>query len=284
MSIKETKKDLDKNGNFYIIIATKNNKHFPLRFEGRDIIKVGMKRNGLPDIVQAFYRSTGSNTTGRGSFFPFNYISMKLDYSSKKGNFKPTEGTWLNKTGIMGMKNDFNEQKLGVKSGGKEKKDGKIDPRKLLYRLGNCELAVMSYVLGGSAWTEEFIKIYEKYCPKLAKVRVDSQSILDNLDLYTYENNIINLPEKNTIKHINTFIGTSTTINNYNTFNLSDEEINYLNEHEKIPIDISDYLDSKKEYTVDRKIKDNVLSNYKKEKTREKLQARMRKKKKKKKK
>tara|TARA_B110000438_G_C15801664_1_gene645422 strand:- start:27 stop:869 length:843 start_codon:yes stop_codon:yes gene_type:complete len=280
MSIEEQQINLDKNGNFYIIIATKNNKHFPLRFEGRDIIKVGMKRNDLPDIVQAFYRSTGSNTTERGSFFPFNYISMKLGYSSKKGNFKLTESTWLNKTGIMGIKTDFNQKKLGIKSGGKEIKNGKIDPRKLLYRLGNCELAVMSYVLGGSVWNKEFIKIYKKYCPTLTNIRTNSQSLLDNLDLYTYENNIINLPEKDTIRFINTFISTSTTLNNYNTLNLSDEEYYYLNKDEKIPIDISDYLDSKKEYTVDRNIKDILLSKYKKEKMQERLKARMKKKKK----
>lgn len=232
---------LDDKKNIYIILSG-------LRYESRDIIKVGLKTDDNNEYLQAFYRSSGSNTKQQGTFMPFDGIGLKFG----KNDFS----VFLEKNYVMNYLKEFNNLS--------NNKDQKIlSSYDFFKRIGNCYLGLISFLLGGSAWNnKKYTPIFNDICiKKFKKKYIDYllspktiETIQKNLKkcnnyFYDYKSKLkqsINLPEKNTPLKINEFVETSTTINNFNSLNLSEYEIQQLKDRNKWPIILPTYPYSSK--------------------------------------
>jgi len=202
-----------------------------LRYESRDIIKIYLGAGGCK-YTQAFYRSSGSNTKQTGTFMPFDGIGLKR----KSGSF--VHEPFLEKTHVQSLRGftDLSDEGSG----------DQLSPKKFFSRLGNCHLGLISFLLGGPAWEnlDTYKHIYLEKCQtKLESEGVDvnyliSQTpiIRDNLQKYNrgfYNYNskkaqAVNIPVDNIVRVINDFVGTDTTINNFNSCRFTDHEREHL--------------------------------------------------------
>ena len=202
-----------------------------LRYESRDIIKIYLGAGGCK-YTQAFYRSSGSNTKQTGTFMPFDGIGLKR----KSGSF--VHEPFLEKTHVQSLRGftDLSDEGSG----------DQLSPKKFFSRLGNCHLGLISFLLGGPAWEnlDTYKLIYLEKCKtKLESEGVDvnyliSQTpiIRDNLQKYNSEFYIynskkaqaVNIPVDNIVRAINDFVGTDTTINNFNSCRFTEHELGHL--------------------------------------------------------
>ena len=202
-----------------------------LRYESRDIIKIYLGAGGCK-YTQAFYRSSGSNTKQTGTFMPFDGIGLKR----KSGSF--VHEPFLEKTHVqsLGGFTDLSDEGSG----------DQLSPKKFFSRLGNCHLGLISFLLGGPAWEnlDTYKLIYLEKCKtKLESEGVDvnyliSQTpiIRDNLQKYNrgfYNYNskkaqAVNIPVDNIVRVINDFVGTDTTINNFNACRFTEYQLRQL--------------------------------------------------------
>ncbi len=191
-----------------------------LRYESRDIIKIYLGAGGCK-YTQAFYRSSGSNTKQTGTFMPFDGIGLKR----KSGSF--VHESFLEKTHVQSLSGftDLSDEGSG----------DQLSPKKFFSRLGNCHLGLISFLLGGPAWEnlDTYKLIYLEKCKtKLESEGVDVNYLIrqtpiirDNLQKYNrgfYNYNskkaqAVNIPVDNIVRVINDFVGTDTTINNFNS-------------------------------------------------------------------
>ena len=226
---------LDDKNTVYIILSG-------LRYETRDIVKIGLKTFDN-EYLQAFYRSSGSNTKQQGTFMPFDGIGIKI------GNNKYEE--FLEKNYIMNYLKEFSNLS-------KNNNLNILSNYDFFKRLGNCYLALLSFLLGGPAWNNsEYTYIFEKICKKkFEEKNIDIEYLLDqkktiqkNLEKYNtffYDYNSkkkqnINIPKNDTATVINDFIGISTTVNNFNSLNFSDYEKEQLTNRNNWPIILPRY-------------------------------------------
>ena len=202
-----------------------------LRYESRDIIKIYLGAGGCK-YTQAFYRSSGSNTKQTGTFMPFDGIGLKR----KSGSF--VHEPFLEKTHVQSLSGftDLSDEGSG----------DQLSPKKFFSRLGNCHLGLISFLLGGPAWEnlDTYKLIYLEKCKtKLESEGVDvnyliSQTpiIRDNLQKYNrgfYNYNskkaqAVNIPVDNIVRVINDFVGTDTTINNFNSCRFTKYQLSKL--------------------------------------------------------
>ena len=221
---KEGFQPLDKRG--YLQISVPG-----LRYESRDIIKIYLGAGGCK-YTQAFYRSSGSNTKQTGTFMPFDGIGLKR----KSGSF--VHEPFLEKTHVQSLSGftDLSDEGSG----------DQLSPKKFFSRLGNCHLGLISFLLGGPAWEnlDTYKLIYLEKCKtKLESEGVDvnyliSQTpiIRDNLqkynsEFYIYNSNkaqAVNIPVDNIVRVINDFVGTDTTINNFNSCRFTKYQLSKL--------------------------------------------------------
>ena len=202
-----------------------------LRYESRDIIKIYLGAGGCK-YTQAFYRSSGSNTKQTGTFMPFDGIGLKR----KSGSF--VHEPFLEKTHVQSLSGftDLSDEGNG----------NQLSPKKFFSRLGNCHLGLISFLLGGPAWEnlDTYKLIYLEKCKtKLESEGVDvnyliSQTpiIRDNLQkynrsFYSYNSKkaqAVNIPVDNIVRVINDFVGTDTTINNFNSCRFTKYQLRQL--------------------------------------------------------
>ena len=119
-------------------------------------------------------------------------------------------------------------------------------PKKFFSRLGNCHLGLISFLLGGPAWEnlDTYKLIYLEKCKtKLESEGVDVNYLIrqtpiirDNLQkynrgFYNYNSNkaqAVNIPVDNIVRVINDFVGTDTTINNFNSCRFTKYQLSKL--------------------------------------------------------
>lgn len=230
---------LDDKNTVYIILSG-------LRYETRDIVKIGIKI-GNEYLQQAFYRSSGSNTKQQGTFMPCDGIGIKI------GNNKYEE--FLEKNYIMNYLKEFS---ILSKNSNKEI----LSSSDFFKRLGNCYLALLSFLLGGPAWNNSgYTDIFEEICIQNINKNIDIKYLLNPETLDTIQKNLkkykkffydynskkkqhINIPEYETAAKINDFVGTSTTVNNFNSLNFSDYEKEQLTNRNNWPIILPRYPSS----------------------------------------
>ena len=202
-----------------------------LRYESRDIIKIYLGAGGCK-YTQAFYRSSGSNTKQTGTFMPFDGIGLKR----KSGSF--VHEPFLEKTHVQSLSGftDLSDEGSG----------DQLSPKKFFSRLGNCHLGLISFLLGGPAWEnlDTYKLIYLEKCKtKLESEGVDVNYLIrqtpiirDNLqkynsEFYIYNSNkaqAVNIPVDNIVRVINDFVGTDTTINNFNACRFTKYQLSKL--------------------------------------------------------
>jgi hypothetical protein len=227
---------LDDKKKIYIILSG-------LRYETRDIVKIGINTFNN-EYLQSFYRSSGVNTKQQGTFMPFDGIGIKI------GN--RNSDVFLEKNYIANYLKEF-------KSLSKNDNPKILSNYNFFKRLGNCYLGLLSLLLGGPAWNNnEYTSIFKEICIKNLKKNIDIEYLLNPKTLETIQKNLekyntffydynskkkqnINIPTNDTAAAINDFVGTSTTVNNFNSLNFSEYEIEQLTNRNNWPVIIPRY-------------------------------------------